>query len=151
MARKFSKRVENTGGKEKLLVMSNFSFSHSVFKGLALQTRKNQGLFGKGLRKILFTETTINYIKLIPEGIEQPLHTVFCGSLKTSNFSFSHSVFKGLVLQTCKNHGLFRKGLRKILFTETTINYIKLIPEGIEQPLHTVFCGSQKQANTCQR
>ena len=29
--------------------MSNFSFSHSVFKGLKVQTRNNQGLFGKGL------------------------------------------------------------------------------------------------------
>ena len=35
--------------KEKLLVMSNFSFSHSIFKRLLLQTRKNQGLFGKVL------------------------------------------------------------------------------------------------------
>ena len=35
--------------KEKLLVTSNFSFSHCVFERLALQTRKNQGLFGKGL------------------------------------------------------------------------------------------------------
>ena len=35
--------------KEKLLVTSNFSFSHSVFKRLVLPTRKNQGLFGKGL------------------------------------------------------------------------------------------------------
>ena len=34
---------------EKLLVTSNFSFSRSVFKRLVLQTRKNQGLFGKGL------------------------------------------------------------------------------------------------------
>ena len=34
---------------EKLLVMSNFSFSHSVFKRLVLHTCKNQGLFGKGL------------------------------------------------------------------------------------------------------
>ena len=32
------------------LVMNNFSFSHSVFKRLELQTHKNQGLFGKGLR-----------------------------------------------------------------------------------------------------
>ena len=32
-----------------LLVTSNFSFSHSVFKRVVLQTRKNQGLFGKGL------------------------------------------------------------------------------------------------------
>ena len=35
--------------KEKLLVTSNFSFSHCVFKRLALQTFKIQGLFGKGL------------------------------------------------------------------------------------------------------
>ena len=38
--------------KEKLLVKSNFSFSHSVFKRLVLHTRKNQGLFGKGLMKM---------------------------------------------------------------------------------------------------
>ena len=37
--------------KEKLLVTSNFSFSRSVFKRLVLQTHKNQGLFGKGLRR----------------------------------------------------------------------------------------------------
>ena len=35
--------------KDKLLVTSNFPFSNSVFKRLVLQTRKNQGLFGKGL------------------------------------------------------------------------------------------------------
>ena len=34
---------------EKLLVMSNFSFSQSVFKRLVLQIGKNQGLSGKGL------------------------------------------------------------------------------------------------------
>ena len=39
--------------KEKLLIMSNFFFSHSVFKRLLLQTRKNQGLFGTGLKRIL--------------------------------------------------------------------------------------------------
>ena len=38
--------------KEKLLVTSNFSFSHSVFKRLILQTCKNQGLFVKGLKQI---------------------------------------------------------------------------------------------------
>ena len=37
--------------KDELLVTSKSSFSHSVFKRLALQTRKNQGLFGKGLKK----------------------------------------------------------------------------------------------------
>ena len=34
--------------KEKLLVTSNFSSSHSVFERFVLQTCKNQGLFGKG-------------------------------------------------------------------------------------------------------
>ena len=54
--RKFSKWVENTVGngeiaryKQFLLVTSNFSFSRSVFKRLVLETRKNQGLFGKEL------------------------------------------------------------------------------------------------------
>ena len=32
--------------KEKLLISSNFSFSHSVFKRLVLPTRKNKGQFG---------------------------------------------------------------------------------------------------------
>ena len=35
--------------KEKLLITSIFSFSHGVFKRPVLQTRKHQGLFGKGL------------------------------------------------------------------------------------------------------
>ena len=39
--------------KEKLLVKSNFSFSHRVFKRLVLQTRKNQDLFGKGLKPFI--------------------------------------------------------------------------------------------------
>ena len=34
----------------KFFVTSNFSFSHNVFKRCVLQTRKNQGLFGKELR-----------------------------------------------------------------------------------------------------
>ena len=42
--------------KEKLLVTSNFSFSSSVFKRLVLQTRKNQGLFGKGLKGVIVWE-----------------------------------------------------------------------------------------------
>ena len=51
--------------------MSNFFSSLNVFKRLVLQTRKNQGLFGKGLKTLYGKE------KL----------------LITSNFSFSHSVF----------------------------------------------------------
>ena len=35
----------------------------------------------------------------------------------TSNFSYSHSVFKSFVLQTLKNQGLFGKGLTHYLMT----------------------------------
>ena len=48
---------------EKLLVMSNFSFSHSVFKRLVLQTCKNQGLFGKGLKDRIVCKRLIILIK----------------------------------------------------------------------------------------
>ena len=44
--------------KEKLLVTSNFSFSHCVFKRLVPQTCKNQGLFGKGIRTHSVNVTT---------------------------------------------------------------------------------------------
>ena len=36
--------------KEKLLITSNFPFSHNDFKRLVLQTRKNKGLFAKELK-----------------------------------------------------------------------------------------------------
>ena len=48
--RMFTKSVENTGEKGKLLIMSNFSFSHSVLKRPVMQTHKNHGLFRKGLK-----------------------------------------------------------------------------------------------------
>ena len=44
-----AEEIENTVGKGEIFVTSNFSFSHSVFKRLILQTCKDQGLFGKGL------------------------------------------------------------------------------------------------------
>ena len=48
--RKCSKRVENTVGKGEIARYEQFLlFSNGVFKTLLLQTRKNQGLFGKGL------------------------------------------------------------------------------------------------------
>ena len=53
--------------KEKLLVMSNLSFSHSVFKRLVLQTCVNKGLSGKrvnvqNLISLLFQEIE-GYVK----------------------------------------------------------------------------------------
>ena len=47
--RRFSKQVENTVGKGEIARWEQFSFFHSVFKRLVLQTCKNQGLFWKGL------------------------------------------------------------------------------------------------------
>ena len=44
--------------KEKLLITSNFSFFHSVFKRLVLQTqKKKQDLFGKGLTLYLICQS----------------------------------------------------------------------------------------------
>ena len=43
------KKKKHCGEKEKLFGTSNFSFFHSVFRRIILQTRKNKVLFGKGL------------------------------------------------------------------------------------------------------
>ena len=68
--RQFSTPVGNTMGKGEiacydqfLLVTSNFSFSHSVFKRLVMQTRKNQGLFGKGLNLFWYGSNAGNYLR----------------------------------------------------------------------------------------
>ena len=48
--RKLSKQVENTVGKGEIVVTSNFSFSHSVFKSLVSQGRQKVSLCGNGLK-----------------------------------------------------------------------------------------------------
>ena len=53
----FSIQVKNTVGKEKLLVMSNFSSSHSVFKRFVQHTHKTRACLGKdylGHNKLAF-------------------------------------------------------------------------------------------------
>ena len=52
IAESYPDEYETPREKEKLLVLNNLSFSYSVSNRLALQTRKNQGLFGKGLNQI---------------------------------------------------------------------------------------------------
>ena len=47
--RKFSKSVENTVEKGEIARYEQFLLSHSVLKRLEMKTRKNQGLFWKGL------------------------------------------------------------------------------------------------------
>ena len=47
--RKFSKRVENTEGKGEIARYEQFLLFPQCFQRVCSQTRKNQGLFGKGL------------------------------------------------------------------------------------------------------
>ena len=118
--RKFSKRVENTVGTGEIS-----PFSHSVFKRLVLQTRKNLGLFGK---RLVFTKQQISISSKLTEladdkfkfdgngrKLSQRVENT-CGKRSNSSFraSFSHSLFKrlSLVVQTSKNQGLFGKGLK---------------------------------------
>ena len=51
----FSKWVEYTAGKVEIAsLQANFYFFNRGFKRLVLQTGKNQGLFGKGLKQKLY-------------------------------------------------------------------------------------------------
>ena len=55
MGIELSDRVENiVGKKEKLLIMSNFSFSHNVFKSRLLLMSQNEYLWSKGLQFKIF-------------------------------------------------------------------------------------------------
>ena len=58
MTESHQKRVENTGKRKNC----QFSFSHSVFKRLVLQTCQNQGLYGKGLRNIVGEKMVVSSI-----------------------------------------------------------------------------------------
>ena len=52
--RKFSKPAENTEGKGEIARYEQFLLFSQCFKKLVLQTRKNQGLFGKMLNDVQF-------------------------------------------------------------------------------------------------
>ena len=112
--RKFSERVENTVGKGEVARYEQFLLVPQCFQKVVQQTRKNQGLFGKGLMlfnplpdvKILdqtklraFTgdkcNKNDNYVFDRVENIVGK-REIAC----TSNFSFSHNVFKRLLSQT---------------------------------------------------
>ena len=51
--RKFSKWIENTVGKGRNCSLRAISPFPTVFKRLVEQTRKKQGLFGKGLTTVI--------------------------------------------------------------------------------------------------
>ena len=94
--------------KEKLLVTSNFSFSHIVFKRHVSQGRQKASLCGNGLN-------------LIFPFLKRDLFCRECRArstlhLVTSNLSFSKSVFKRLLFQTRKNQVFFGKSLMVSFF-----------------------------------
>ena len=69
--------------------MSNFSFSHSVFKILVQQTRKNQGLFGKGLNATLTAEVMGVGDAYVFPGFLTPVLTQF--AFQSHRLIFSHA------------------------------------------------------------
>ena len=65
----------------------------------------------------------------------------------TSNFSFSRSVFKRLVLKTSKNPGLFEKWLTNHI-SETSVFFIDLIVKQLFDCLNHLVKPNRKCANS---
>ena len=107
-----------------MLIRSNFSCSHNVFKRCLLLMHQNEYLWSKGLTlsqttnfRLFQTERVCRRQFEISYKWRNVLkrcrkHWAKEKLLFMSNFSFSHSVFKRLVLQTRKNQGMFWKGLK---------------------------------------
>ena len=98
--------------------MTNFAFSHSVFKRLEQQTRKNQGLFGKGLNSCKLKEFADNNLMFYENG------TSFSKWVENTvgkreiayyeQFLLFPQCFQKTFLQTGENLGLFGKRLTSI-------------------------------------
>ena len=126
-------RYKTLRGKEKSLGTSTFFYSHSVFKKLVLQKRKNQGFFWESFNSLpngtildlsklkAFADKKIN----VTEKFKSILGRV--KNIIMSNFSFSHSVFKRLVQQTHKNQ---ERVLGKSLFNKSTAFNFKYMASG---------------------
>ena len=80
-------------GKEKLLVTSNFSFSHSVFKRLVSQGRQKVSLCGNGLNIFILHRLRNKFLQLILISLDSAsweLHQYslrICGPMKISNLT----------------------------------------------------------------
>ena len=74
MAESYQKGYETLWEKDKCLIVSNFSFSLSVFKRHVRQTYKNQGLFGKGLKA--FADNILHVSQMIGV-VSQSLEILF--------------------------------------------------------------------------
>ena len=110
---KLSKTVENAVGKGKLLVTSNFSFSHGVFKRPVLQTRKNEGLSGKGSINLLHQSKRF-YLSLV-----FPYTCIFLCRLILCNTKFFNSPFVYFVFL---RHNFLFKALQENHFALISCN-----------------------------
>ena len=79
--------------KEKLLVMSNFFFSLSVFKRLLQQTFKNQGLFGEGLSVFI-----MNFHSIEKEAKKMRKNKKYCLPVFSLQGCESTELFKEMVM-----------------------------------------------------
>ena len=63
----FSKTVENTMGKGEIALYEQFLLFPQVLKRLVLQTRKNQGLFWKGITLSLLLTTQEAFVDTVDQ------------------------------------------------------------------------------------
>ena len=96
MAESFPNGKKTLWEKENLLVTSNFSFSHSVFKRLVSQGRQKVSLCGNGLK----------YSAQTPFGLEQLLSVISFIEKKNSLITFTGGrTDRGI---KSRSHGLFK-------------------------------------------
>ena len=142
MAESSPNRKKTMWEKEKLLITSNFSFSHSVFKRLILQTHKTQSLFGKGLTLLLkdkildqsnlegFEDNKINDLKFeLCFGKSRKHCAKNAKMLVTSIFSFSQMLSKGFFPSIVKSQDCVVEGQRNLPETFVSV-YSKTLTFG---------------------
>ena len=102
---------EHCGKRRNCSLRATSPFS-SVFKRLVLQTRKNHGLFGKGLRQ---SDDNFKFDENGGKCSEKVEKAVGKGEIaRYKQFLLFYSVFKRPVQQTRENKSLYRKGLRSL-------------------------------------
>ena len=113
---KFSRWIENTVRKGEIARYEQFLLFPQFFKGLVLQTRKKQGLFGKGLKELSFHDVHITHF---PNRAEYRfgLFPVTLNIVSTLILRKKPMALKRVV-------GSFCERLQKVLFSPTNLKNI---------------------------